>query len=126
MKQILKTTLLVGALIATQSLLATTTQPNLGDVAGNVTGSFKQIAGLIFGFAQIAGVGFGCAAIFKFKQHKDNPTQIPISTAFALLFVSVLLVFLPGIYKPAGLTIFGSTKAAGGFTGAGVTNMFGT
>ena len=47
--------------------------------------------------AYIAGLGFGVAAIFKFKQVKDNPTQIPISTPFALLGVSTLLVFLPGV-----------------------------
>ena len=50
----------------------------------------------------LAGLGFGIAAIFKFKQHKDNPTQVPIGTPFALLAISVLLVFFPAIYKPAG------------------------
>ena len=58
--------------------------------------------------AYIAGLGFGVAAIFKFKQVKDNPTQIPISTPFALLGVSTLLVFLPGVIEPAGRTMFGS------------------
>lgn len=59
--------------------------------------------------AYIAGLGFGVAAIFKFKQVKDNPTQIPISTPFALLGVSTLLVFLPGVIEPAGKTMFGDS-----------------
>ena len=99
---------------------------NLGDLATNVTGNFTDIGYLMTGVAYLAGVGFGISAIFKFKQHKDNPTQIPIGTPFALLAVSVLLVFLPGLYEPAGSTIYGSdysTEKAGGFTGSGADTL---
>ena len=37
-----------------------------------------------------------CTAIFKFKQHKDNPTQVPVGTPVAMLAISAALVFLPG------------------------------
>ena len=76
--------------------------------------------------AYVAGIGFGIAAIFKFKQHKDNPTQIPIGTPFALLGVSVMLVFLPGLYNPLGQTVYGKGGGTvGGFTGAGATEIGG-
>lgn len=45
----------------------------------------------------IAGLGFSIAAILKFKQHKDNPTQIPIGTPPSLVFVSPALRFLPNM-----------------------------
>jgi intracellular multiplication protein IcmD len=33
----------------------------------------------------------------KFKQHKDNPTQTPIGTPIALVFIAAALLFLPSI-----------------------------
>lgn len=81
---------------------------NLGDVAQRLACEMPSIDRFIIAIAYISGVGFGVAAIFKFKQVKDNPTQIPISTPFALLAVSTMLVFLPGVIKPVGATIFGA------------------
>ena len=101
---------------------------SLGDMAESVTSSFEKVGKLMIGLAYVSGIGFGISAVFKFKQHKDNPTQIPVGTPFALLGVSCLLVFLPGIYKPAGMTIFGDEEnsAAGGFQGQGAMIMPGS
>ena len=95
--------------------------PNIGDLATNITGSFGGLTQLIIGTAYVAGIGFGVAAVFKFKQHKDNPQQVPIGNPITMLAISAALVFLPGIYSPLGSTIFGSgsTGEAGGNTGAG-------
>lgn len=100
----------------------------LGDMAESITSSFEKIGKLMIALAYLSGIGFGISAVFKFKQHKDNPTQIPIGTPFALLGVSCLLVFLPGIYKPAGMTIFGDDEGAvgGGFSGQGAIIMPGS
>jgi intracellular multiplication protein IcmD len=97
----------------------------LGHMARNLMCQFKDIGRLMISLAYLSGIGFGIGAIFKFKQHKDNPTQIPIGTPFSLLALSVLLVFLPGIYAPAGHSIFGTGEdhTAGGFTGSGVSGL---
>lgn len=97
----------------------------VGALAGSITSSFEGIGKLMIATAYVAGIGFAIAAIFKFKQHRDNPTQIPIGTPVALLAVGIVLIFLPGIIKPAGETIFGNnaTNAAGGFTGGGVNAL---
>jgi intracellular multiplication protein IcmD len=54
----------------------------------------------------------------KFKQHKDNPTQIPIGTPIALVFVAGALLFLPTVLSVTGATLFGtgggSTAGPGG------------
>ena len=55
----------------------------------------------------------------KFKAHKDNPTQIPVGTPVALMFVAAALIFLPSMFEVAGGTLFGS---AGG-SSAGVTGL---
>lgn len=90
---------------------------DLGKVAETITGSFERLAKLITAGAYMAGIGFCMASMLKFKAHKDNPTQIPIGTPIALLFIGAALIFLPNIFKIAGWTIFGGTSGAGGVTG---------
>jgi intracellular multiplication protein IcmD len=94
---------------------------DIGDIANTVTGTFESVGKLMIAVAYLAGFGFTIAAIFKFKQHKDNPQQASICTAITMLLVGVALIFLPNIFAPAGSTIFGSGATAGGFTGEGVS-----
>ena len=101
----------------TSLALAADTDENLGQVASTITGSFGQLAKLITAGAYMAGIGFCMASMLKFKAHKDNPTQIPIGTPIALLFIGAALIFLPNIFKIAGYTIFGGTSGAGGISG---------
>jgi intracellular multiplication protein IcmD len=116
----------VGALLyvgcafaAPDSTPAATT--GISQIAGNITGAFKGLGQLMIAISYLAGIGFTIASIFKFKQHKDNPTQIPMGTPIALLGVGIILIFLPAIVGPIGETIFGTgkTDTAGGFTGTG-------
>ena len=86
----------------------------IGGVASQVLGSFEALAKLITASSYLGGLGFSIGAIMKFKQHKDNPTQIPIGTPIALVFIASALLFLPSILKVAGGTMFGSgAKSAG-------------
>jgi intracellular multiplication protein IcmD len=101
----------------TSLALAADTDDNLGKVASTITGSFGQLAKLITAGAYMAGIGFCMASMLKFKAHKDNPTQIPIGTPIALLFIGAALIFLPNIFRIAGYTIFGGTSGAGGVSG---------
>ena len=81
---------------------------NVGQMASMLRGQFVEIASLMIAVAYVAGIGFGISSIFMFKQHKDNPTQVPIGKPLAILTISVLLIFLPAIYVPAGTSIFGT------------------
>jgi intracellular multiplication protein IcmD len=47
----------------------------------------------------IAGLGFMIGSILKFKQHKDNPTNIPLAVPVAL-FIAGLGLILFGIKQP--------------------------
>ncbi len=96
---------------------ADSSDDNLGKVASTITSSFGQLAKLITAGAYMAGIGFCMASMLKFKAHKDNPTQIPIGTPVALLFIGAALIFLPNIFRIAGYTIFGGTSGAGGVSG---------
>lgn len=89
----------------------------LGDIAARVTDSFSKFGQLMIAVSYLAGITFSIASIFKFKQHKDNPTQIPLGTPIALLVIGIVLIFLPSFIAPAGKTFFGDQATPGGFSG---------
>ncbi len=89
----------------------------IGALAANVTSTFGQLAELVTAGAYMAGLGFAVGAVLKFKQHKDNPTQIPIGTPIAMLGVAAALLFLPTVLGSAGETIFGGSQQQGSVTG---------
>ena len=98
----------------------------LGSIAENIVLSYESVGKMMLGTAFTMGLGLGIAAIFKFKQHKDNPTQVTIGTPLVMLFLSAGLIFLPSFYNPIGLSLFGddqSNLVAGGFEGQGVMVM---
>ena len=81
-----------------------TSGTSVGDIAESITGSFSSLTKLVTAGSYLAGLGFSVGAIMKFKQHKDNPTQIPIGTPIALVFVAAALLFLPSILDEASTT----------------------
>ena len=105
----------LGALV-TMEAYATSTL-TLGSMASQITNSFKQLTKLITAGSYLAGLGFSIGAIMKFKQHKDNPTQIPIGTPIALVFISAALLFLPSILSITGQTMFGGSGSTAGPSG---------
>lgn len=107
-KQWLISTAVIG-LIGLISQEAVAGSLTIGGMASSITESFTSLAKLITAASYLAGLGFSIGAIMKFKQHKDNPTQIPIGTPIALVFISAALLFLPSILGVAGATMFGST-----------------
>jgi len=118
-KTALSSIFLVGSILISTLALASTEAANIGAMADTMTESFGNIGSLFIAAAYIAGFALTVAAIFKFKAHKDNPQQVPLGTAIALLVIGVLLVFLPALFKPAGSTIFGGTPESAGSRGTG-------
>jgi intracellular multiplication protein IcmD len=96
---------------------ASASSTTIGEMASTITSSMEAIAKLVTAGSYLAGLGFALGSIMKFKQHKDNPTQIPIGTPIALIFIGAALLFLPSILGVAGQTMFGD----GGGTTAGPT-----
>ena len=90
------------------------TTKGLAHISHTIQGQVETFTGLMITISYIAGIGFTMASIFKFKQHKDNPTQVPIGTPFAMFAVGVIMIFLPAMFAPAGYSIFGVTKPTAG------------
>ncbi len=86
---------------------------SLGEVAETLTSSFSNVAKTITALSYIAGFCFTITSIFKFKQHKDNPQQIPVTTGLALLALGVGLIFMPSIFEMGGATLFTDAQVAG-------------
>jgi intracellular multiplication protein IcmD len=99
------------------SVLAAAGDENIGDIAGRVTGTLTHVVKLLTAGAYMAGFGLTIAALFKFKQHKDNPQQVQLGTCITMLLIGVCLIFLPSIIGTGGETIFGSTKESSGVGG---------
>ena len=113
-------------LVAAAWFYASNAHAEITDIEGlhtQITSQFSAIIKLMFAVAYVAGFGFVAAAIFKFKQHKDNPTQIPMGTPIAMLLIGIALIFLPNIIKPAGTSLFGEGAVHSGVTGEGATGL---
>lgn len=90
----------------------------IGAVAATAKSNLGALAQLITAGSYVAGMALGVAAIVKFKAHKENPTQTPISGGIALLFVSAALLFIPSVFTSTGGTLFtdGQQAGIGGFS----------
>lgn len=83
----------------------------VGDVAKTVTGNLANIANLIGAAAYVAGIAFALTGLMKFKAHKDNPQQTPLSQPIVLIMIAAGLIFLPSMIGAAGGTLFEGGKA---------------
>ena len=109
----------VSASLLLVSASAFATEGDLSSVADSISGGFGSFLSLMLSGAYLAGFGFLIGAVFKFKQHRDNPTQVPIGTPFMMMMVSVALIFLPSLVSSSGSQVFGSGAKAVGVSGTG-------
>src|SRR5579871_1372794 len=100
MKKVILVVLAITCFITGTAALAAIS--GMGSVAAQVTSNVANIARLVTAASYVAGMAFAVGAIVKFKAHKDNPTQIPISTGVVLLFVAAALIFIPTVFKVSG------------------------
>lgn len=99
-------------LLLTPSLSFASDESTIGTIASSITNSLAAVSELIIAVSVLAGLGFGVASMFKFKQHKDNPTQVPLGQPMAFLAIAIFLIWLPFILKAGGQTM--GAKANGG------------
>lgn len=76
-----------------------------------VANLYTQIAAIFTGAAYVAGLMLFVGAIFKFRQHREAPQQVPVGQPLTLFALSVLAVFLPGFLNLTG--VFFNNQSAG-------------
>lgn len=118
---ILPTLMLAGAatlLLAPEIAAAggTTSATGTNDLSGlssRVTDQVSSLKDLIINVAFIAGFGFLLAGVVKFKAHRDNPTQVPLSAPIVLVVVGCVLIYLPNLADVGGASVFGADAKQG-------------
>ena len=104
--KIMISVLLLFSIYMVMATHAYATAPAGGDdVSGlpdKVATLFDSVLTILRYLAYTAGVFFIFASLFKFDQHKKNPTQIPMSQPLTLFAIGAALLVLPTIIKYAG------------------------
>jgi len=96
----------------------TTAANNFGTMFTNLATALGPAATFITGASYVAGVGFGVAALIGFKNHSENPQQIPMKQPMVKAVVAVCLVYFGYFLSSAAGTLFGvgaSTTGTAGF-----------
>jgi intracellular multiplication protein IcmD len=91
-----------------------TTPPlvGFGAYAENVNLAIPAFTTLVVSIGYLAGITFAVIGIMKFKQHKENPQQVPLGTPITMILVAAGLVFLPTMIESTGSTLTGEEGTA--------------
>lgn len=98
-------------------------EATIGGIAKGVADSFGSLGRMLVATSYLLGFGFLLFGVLKFKQHKDNPTQVTLGLPIVMTLIGGMLVFVGGFIAPLGETFGVSKEEAGGFTGKGVQNI---
>jgi len=98
-------------LIFGASMVLADSDMTLSASLASVASLYTQIAAIFTGAAYVAGLMLFVGAIFKFRQHREAPQQVPIGQPLTLFGLSVLAVFLPGFLDLTGA--FFNNESAG-------------
>lgn len=89
---------------------ALATGQSIGDIAKTASTSLENVLKLVTGASYLAGFGLTIGSLFKFKAHKENPTQKPLGECIVVLIIGIALIFLPSLITTGGATL-GVTSA---------------
>ena len=96
---------------------------SLGGLADNVASNLLSVHRLIMSLSSILGVVFVLMGLVKFKAHRDNPQQNPMSAGIILGVVGFCLLYLPSIIQVGAGTLFGDTASSAGVDGSGIESI---
>ncbi len=68
---------------------------SLGTIANNLLVPATGIAHMLNLASVICGTGFLLAAVLQYKNHRDNPQEVPLSRPVTYLILGLALVLLP-------------------------------
>jgi len=95
----------------------------IGGIATKVTDTLASVGKMMVAISYLAGFGFLTFGVLKFKQHKDNPTQVTLGTPIVMTLIGAVLVFIGGFIAPLGETFGLKKEDVGGFSGSGTDNI---
>ncbi len=99
-------------LMVAEYALAQSSQ-NIGTVATKLKSSLSSVASMLGAASYVIGTGMFMVAIFQLKQHKENPTQTPLSKPMLFFVVAASLLYLPTIMGVTSGSLFSGASTAG-------------
>lgn len=115
---VLTVALLAAAIIPEAAFAAQT----VGDIARNLTSSTTDVTKAVGAISTACGFVMAFIGALKFKAHKDNPREVPISMPIVYLIVAALLLFLPTLITTTAVTVLGADAQSQGMNGSGMEN----
>lgn len=106
--------ILIGASASAYAEPSGSNPLTLKSITSEVGHTVSETAHLIQDISLIAGIGFILVSLFKFHQHKLNPTQVPISQGLTLLVIGAALTLFPRLVPTAGSALVGTKAHAAG------------
>ncbi|MBI1215649.1 MAG: hypothetical protein GC185_07515 [Alphaproteobacteria bacterium] len=86
----------------------------LGDIMNHVRLSWAGLTGIMSTIAYLMGGSLGVIAIYKFKDHVDNPQQTPISAGVKRMLAGGMMLSLPFTIRAVHGSMFGTNTFGAG------------
>lgn len=67
---------------------------SFGDIATSLFGNVMNIRGMVRAICIIAGTALVLGSLFQYKKHRNNPSEVPLSTPIMTLIVGLALIAL--------------------------------
>lgn len=67
---------------------------SFGDIASNLFGNVLDIKSIVRAICIITGVALVLGSFFQYKKHRNNPSEVPLSTPIMTLLVGLALIAL--------------------------------
>lgn len=76
-------------------------QQSLGSVSNNVLGLVDFMGEYLMHISYVIGFICGVGALIQYKNHRDNPIQVPLGKPILLLIMGLIFVLMPLLYAVA-------------------------
>jgi intracellular multiplication protein IcmD len=67
---------------------------SFGEIASNLFGNVLDIRGIVRAICIITGAALVLGSIFQYKKHRNNPSEVPLSTPIMTLLAGLALIAL--------------------------------
>lgn len=112
--KVIQKLLTVISMLFVSTVVFATQANNIGEVASNLQTSLSSVGTMLATASYVIGIGMFMVAVFQLKQHKENPTQTPLSKPMLFFVVAGSLLFMPTLMGVTGGSLFGTARTAQG------------
>lgn len=91
---------------ASATFAATQSAPiSIGEAAQNLLLPVGAFASIIYSMCYVLGAAFIMGSMIRFKEHRQNPSQTPISRPIAIFIFGLVFIVIPIIAKLSSSSI---------------------